>query len=68
MSVCARSGGGLWFQVYPEFEEALLALLRQPALRRALGDAGRAYVLREYAWSAVQRNFDNALRRFAGSA
>ena len=51
--------------MYPEFEEALLALLPQDRLRRAMGEAGRAYVLREYAWSAIDRKFQDALRQFA---
>ncbi len=61
---CRRSGGGLWFLIYPEFEEALLALLHRPALRRALGAAGRAYVEREYAWTAIDRKLADALARF----
>jgi len=63
---CRRSSGGLWFSAYPEFEEGLLSLLRRPDLRRALGDAGRAYVRREYAWPAVLGRFEDALSRFSG--
>lgn len=62
---CRESNGGLWFMAYPEFEEELLALLEQPGLRRAMGESGRAYVLREYAWSAIARKFQDALRQFA---
>jgi len=62
---CRKSNGGLWFLVYPEFEEELLALLQQENLRRSMGAAGRAYVLREYAWSAINRKFQDALRQFA---
>ena len=62
---CRKSNGGLWFLVYPEFEEALLMLLQQEGLRRAMGAAGHDYVLREYAWSAINRKFQNALRQFA---
>ena len=58
---CRQSNGGLWFSVYPEFEEALSLLLRDPALRRTLGEAGRKYVLREYAWEAVERRLLEAL-------
>jgi len=52
---CESSNGGLWFQIYPEFEEAVLMLINQPERRRALGAAGRAYVLSEYAWDAVEQ-------------
>ncbi|MBI2437768.1 MAG: glycosyltransferase family 4 protein [Lentisphaerae bacterium] len=62
---CRKSNGGLWFGVYPEFEEVLLALLQQESLRRALGEAGRAYVLREYAWDTIAQKFQDALRQFA---
>jgi glycosyltransferase involved in cell wall biosynthesis len=59
--LCLNSNGGLWFTIYPEFEEALGRLLRDDALRRALGEAGRKYVLREYAWDAIERKLLNAL-------
>ncbi|NQU40293.1 MAG: glycosyltransferase family 4 protein [Lentisphaerae bacterium] len=58
---CESSNGGLWFQIYPEFEEAVLLMLNQPETRRALGQAGRAYVLREYAWEAVEKRLLAAL-------
>ena len=61
LSHCGQSNGGLWFSVYPEFEEALGLLLRDSALRRTLGECGRQYVLREYAWSAVERRLLHAL-------
>lgn len=60
---CRRSHGGLWFQIYPEFEEELFGLVRNGALRRALGEAGRRYVLREYAWPAIERRLLDALDR-----
>lgn len=47
--------------MYPELEEALLALLEQ----RRHGRAGQAYVLREYARSAINRKFQDALQQFA---
>ena len=62
---CADSGGGLWFRVYPEFEEALLLLLDKPELRAAMGAAGRAYVRREYAWENIDRRLFAALAGIA---
>jgi glycosyltransferase involved in cell wall biosynthesis len=58
---CRRSGGGLWFRHYPDFEEELRLLLDQPGLGERLGAAGRAYVEREYAWPAVDARLFTAL-------
>lgn len=58
---CLKSNGGLWFSRYPEFEEELALLLDRPDLRQAMGSAGRAYVEREYSWSAVERKLMAAL-------
>jgi len=51
---CRNAGAGLWFRSYPEFEEEITLLLDNPELRRAMGEAGRRYVLREYSWDAVR--------------
>jgi glycosyltransferase involved in cell wall biosynthesis len=58
---CARSGGGLWFRHYPEFEEELLVLLDDPVRRRAMAESGRAFVLRTYSWPAVEQRLFAAL-------
>lgn len=58
---CARSGGGLWFRSYPEFEEELLLLLDHADVRTRLGAAGAAYVRSEYAWQAVRKRMFDAL-------
>ena len=63
---CRRSGGGLWFRNYAEFEEALLFLLEHADARRRMGEAGRAFVLREYAWDRVLQRFFRALEHPAG--
>lgn len=60
---CRRSNGGLWFRAYPEFEEELLLIMDRLELRRAMGEAGRAYVLREYAWEKVEKRLLDALDR-----
>lgn len=62
---CRRSGGGLWFRHYPDFEEMLNLLLDNPDASRKMGQSGRAYVEREYAWDRVTERMINALE--AGS-
>lgn len=60
---CRRSNGGLWFQTYPEFEEEVLLLLRQPEIRNGMGMMGRQYVLNAYAWPEIERKLKDALTR-----
>jgi glycosyltransferase involved in cell wall biosynthesis len=50
---CERSGGGLWFTSYPEFEAVLERLIGDPDLRALLGERGRAYVDRFYEWPVL---------------
>jgi glycosyltransferase involved in cell wall biosynthesis len=50
---CARSGGGLWFSSYPEFEVVLERLTADAALRERLGARGRAYVEARYRWPVL---------------
>jgi polysaccharide biosynthesis protein PslH len=45
------------------FAEAVVALLRDPARRRALGAAGRRLVERRYSWPQVAREFESRFRK-----
>ncbi len=56
-----KSGGGLWFTDYATFHEALTFLLDHPEVRRRMGEGGRRYVLDNYSWDEVVRNFTAAL-------
>jgi glycosyltransferase involved in cell wall biosynthesis len=58
---CRRSGGGLWFRHYPDFEEELLLLLNNEKLRQQMGAAGKSYVLREYSWASVEKRLFDSL-------
>ena len=50
---CRRANGGLYYENADEFGEALGLLLRDQALRRALGENGRRYVRDNYRWETV---------------
>ncbi len=65
---CESSNGGLWFRTFPEFEEAVLLMLNDPDTRRAMGQAGREYVLREYSWESVAKRLIDSLDCAAQSA
>jgi glycosyltransferase involved in cell wall biosynthesis len=53
------SGGGLVYNSYSEFREALELLAREPELARDLGERGRAYVRAHFGWP---RAIDTLLR------
>jgi glycosyltransferase involved in cell wall biosynthesis len=63
----ARSSGGVAYHDYFEFEAALTMLGRHPGVAADMGAAGRAYVLREFAWTKVSAEFLEVARRAADS-
>jgi len=62
----SRSGGGIAYRGYAEFEAAVDLLLAEPALGPTLGARGRAYVARRYSWDAVLRRYERLLGETAG--
>lgn len=57
-----RSHGGLAYSGYAEFEAAVDLLHESPALRSALGAAGRTHVRANYSWPAVMSRYEGFLR------
>jgi glycosyltransferase involved in cell wall biosynthesis len=58
-----QAHGGLCFGDFYEFAEALTLLIEDAGLRARLGAQGRAYVQREYSWSAVTERLRDTLER-----
>jgi glycosyltransferase involved in cell wall biosynthesis len=56
-----RSGGGLPYRGYREFEAALDLLLTDDAVVTRLGSAGRAYVEANYRWDDVLTRYERFL-------
>ena len=50
---CERSGGGLWFEGYAEFEAAVDRLTGDGEVRRALAETGAAYVEVNFRWPGI---------------
>jgi glycosyltransferase involved in cell wall biosynthesis len=63
-----RSGGGIPYRGFAEFEAALDWLLADPALAAALGAAGRAYVERRYDWDRIIARYEVFLERIGAPA
>jgi glycosyltransferase involved in cell wall biosynthesis len=53
-----RSGGGIPYSGFPEFEAALELLLGDPALRTRLGERGRTYVRQRCRWDDVLDRYE----------
>jgi len=54
---CQRSNGGLYYENYPEFREALKLLLSSPRLRAVLGENGKAYYDANYTWDIIEKKY-----------
>ena len=61
-----RSGGGIPYRGFAEFEVALDRLLGDAALRTALGEAGRRFVEHEYRWDSVLQRYEDLLGDVTG--
>ena len=65
---CRRSNGGLFYEGYAEFAEALELLLRRPEVGGVLGRQGRAYVEAEYSWERVEAKLEDLFARLGATA
>ena len=60
---CLRSNAGLFYADRDEFVEALVLLLSDEELRRAMGRNGEAYVRRHYRWDVIMSKYERLLTR-----
>lgn len=58
-----RSGGGLPFRGYAEYEAALELLLADPELASQLGQSGARYVRDNYGWDTVLDGYERLLEQ-----
>jgi glycosyltransferase involved in cell wall biosynthesis len=56
-----RSGGGIPYNGFPEFEAAVDLLRDDVALGARLGDAGRRHVEKRYAWDGLLERYERLL-------
>ncbi len=65
---CRRSNGGLYYENYAEFREALKLMLSSAPLRRALGAGGRKYYFNNYTWEIIEKKYLTILAGLGGSS
>jgi glycosyltransferase involved in cell wall biosynthesis len=58
---CRRSGAGIPYRGFAEFEAGLELLLDDPELRREMGERGRRYITANYSWDTVLRRYEEFL-------
>lgn len=54
---CLRANGGLYYENYEEFKEALSLLLADGKLREKLGQNGYEYFRENYLWEVIERKY-----------
>ncbi len=65
-----RSRAGLYYEDFAEFAEALFTLTSNRPLHQALGENGRRFYERHYAWPVIERKYEDMLGQLsrAGAA
>lgn len=64
---CKLGGGGLWYEDYDQFHDALDLLLSDDRLRHSLARQGARYVRDRFAWDVIARRYEEFLRRVVES-
>jgi glycosyltransferase involved in cell wall biosynthesis len=65
---CLRSNAGLFYESYEEFAETLYALESKGPLHARLGQNGRDYFARHYAWPVIERKYLDMFERLSASS
>ncbi len=60
---CIRSNGGLYYQSFEEFAEALYTLDATGPIGAILGDNGREFFRRHYTWPVIERKYTDMFDR-----
>jgi len=63
---CLRSNGGLFYENYPEFREALKALISIQELRKGMGENGRQYFNENYTWEVIENKYLSIINQLEG--
>jgi len=64
---CRRSNAGLYYADRFEFVDALKLLMKDGALRAAMGSNGRAYVNQHYRWSTIIHKYERMFARLSSA-
>jgi glycosyltransferase involved in cell wall biosynthesis len=62
---CLRSNGGLYYENYDEFKEALKLLFSSSKLRDQMGKKGKAYFEQNYTWRIIENKYLSIINQLA---
>ncbi len=65
---CRKSNAGLYYADRWEFTEAARLLMKDSALRQAMGRNGKAYVSQNYRWSSILAKYERMFSALADSS
>ena len=63
---CLRSNAGLFYENAESFSLALKLMLESPRLRKAMGENGKNYYLRNYTWEVIENKYLAILKQLEG--
>ena len=63
---CLRSNGGLFYENYLEFREALNALVSLPEFRKGMGENGHRYFNENYTWEVIENKYLSIINQLEG--
>jgi glycosyltransferase involved in cell wall biosynthesis len=64
---CLRSNAGLFYESFDEFSETLRLLTTNRRINRVLGENGRGYYARHYAWPVIEAKYESVLAELAAA-
>ena len=64
----SRTNGGLYYENYPEFEKCVEYILSHEAVAAQMGKNGRGFVLDNFAWDKIVKNYMEYFDRVTPSA
>lgn len=68
LELCRRSGGGIWFEEYADFEAGVERVLGDPQLRARLVQRGRRHTLDTFSWPRILDRYEELAGRIRHSS
>lgn len=64
---CRRSNAGLWYCNFDEFKEVMSKMCQDTDLRKTLGENGKIFFNRNYAWPVIEKKYNTIIHNLEQS-